>query len=1510
LSLRNPSLLAYRWESFQGQLVMRAEPGEPLELYTFDMDEVPITVELDGEPQQGETSGDGIWVGNKLDAPASGVVRFNFFGRDFNNTFGFTMLGKGGRPVPLYLPIQDFSLDAPAPAPSVDFPLSPELQTGPLAAKPPKTKPVDPPKSKEKPADKPVEQENPKQEKVDKTPVPPVSIARRFDQNNCMKVTLTVDLSKMPGLQNPKVTWFIDDKVYSGLSVPVTFDTAGYKKFKIQLVGMLENRPRTFEIIDSVKGNLPPVAWAGSDRVTIPGRFIAFDGTVSEDPDGRITKYEWDLGDGNRRVGARIDHVYKKGGTYIVRLNVEDDADTPCSRAEATVRVIVNEPPIARIKAPAYVNLGEVFTLDGSDSRDPDGSIIDYLWEIGRDTTLRGQVVQYALRKGGSIPVTLTVFDNAEVSNSSSRANVVIKANQAPIARAGDDKRVSPGKPAVFNASRSFDPDGSIIRYEWDFGDGQVYTGAVVNYGYENPGKYIARLKVTDNTGKAFGYDSISVWVNAPPIPVIEGNTVLADGRLRLSAAQSSDPDGEIVGYEWSTGDGRTFFGPELNTTLRNPGRYTVKLTVSDDSKTASSVQTTQVEVYVNRLPEALITGPSRVSAGEPNTFSGIRSNDPDGKITSFEWDLGDGNTASGPEISHTFAKPGLYQVQLKVRDDSGLEESFDVYTHEVRVNAPPVVIVDGPSTVQPGQTFKLDLSKSYDPEGRSLRFSWFIDGGWKSGTATREFTYKPGQDSLLVMADDGEGLKSSRTQYWYKIAMNRSPVAIASPPVIKTERPYISVSAAGSYDPDGDPLKYYWDFGDGKFSEGLTASHTYKFGGKYKVTLLVDDQRGASNSQASDTVYVFINSAPSVYFDLPEVICIGAPITYDASNAEDPDGDALDIRWSFGDGATASNRKGVYTYRQEGRFQVTLTVDDKQGLNNSITTYSRTILVVGSPVADAGPDRTICRTDVLEVNASASRYSPESTMDFEWDFGDGKKGFGLTESHKYQKPGVYTVTLTLRTKGDAGCAVTSTDKMTVTVLPELKASFSVPDFVALGDTLILDPSASYLPEYAIQRITWMVNDKEFITLNYREDGKGANRTYWSASGLKAGTSGALIPDQTQQGKLPVSRIMLPGGDHRVELIISARSASNCNEARKSVTVTVQNRPDVAIADIPVLSPRTPFMFQIKESSGRVAQLTGADWEFGDGKTASGFFVSHAYANPGKYEITLIVKMGRTNVSTYKLRKEVIVNAPPTPVFDPPPVAFLNIPFALLGADSKDPDGNIVSYSWVVSDGGKYTGANAAHTFTKKGTYTITLTVKDNANATNSTQSVTRQVIVQETPSFTLNLDDQYCIDMPVNFVKAAKFTDADSLRARFFVGDRAISFQQAKAFRFQFPGNYSIRVEPVGLPAGGAPVLAGTRKQIVVNAPPQIFADVPMTINLNMANANALFDCSKAFDPNGDVVNAVWDMGDGNRKPGKAVRHQYKNPGTYRVTLTLSDDRNSPCSVTSQVFTVKVVRE
>jgi LysM repeat protein len=99
--------------------------------------------------------------------------------------------------------------------------------------------------------------------------------------------------------------------------------------------------------------------------------------------------------------------------------------------------------------------------------------------------------------------------------------------NQLPIAKANGPYTGMMGKGlglVNFDAAGSNDPDGTITKYEWDFGDSsQPAVGAQVTYGYTNIGNYVAILTVTDNCN-ATGQDTAEVVIVGPTPPTPDGN--------------------------------------------------------------------------------------------------------------------------------------------------------------------------------------------------------------------------------------------------------------------------------------------------------------------------------------------------------------------------------------------------------------------------------------------------------------------------------------------------------------------------------------------------------------------------------------------------------------------------------------------------------------------------------------------------------------------------------------------------------------------------------------------------------------------------------------------------------------------------------------------------------------------------------------------------------------------------------------------------------------------------
>jgi PKD repeat protein len=155
---------------------------------------------------------------------------------------------------------------------------------------------------------------------------------------------------------------------------------------------------------------------------------------------------------------------------------------------------------------------------------------------------------------------------------------------------------------------------------------------------------------------------------NDPPVAQASATCDVLD--CDFSAAGSSDPDGTITSYDWDFGDGTTGSGALVSHTYAASGTYTTTLTVTDDDNATTTDTVTVTVLAPNVNPTAAID----FSCDElACSFDGSGSDDPDGTISSYAWDFGDGSPAgSGETTSHTYAAAGSYTVTLTVTDDRG----------------------------------------------------------------------------------------------------------------------------------------------------------------------------------------------------------------------------------------------------------------------------------------------------------------------------------------------------------------------------------------------------------------------------------------------------------------------------------------------------------------------------------------------------------------------------------------------------------------------------------------------------------------------------------------------------------------------------------------------------------------------------------------------------------------------------------------------------------------------
>lgn len=293
--------------------------------------------------------------------------------------------------------------------------------------------------------------------------------------------------------------------------------------------------------------NVPPVAKPGDNvNIELPTNSVTLDGTSSFDPDGTIQTYLWEQQSGPsnatiQNAGSATTLVSNlQLGTYIFKLKVTDnDGATNSDTVTITVTEKPNIPPVAKAETdkPIVTLPDNTTRLIGSNSIDPDGTIVSYQWVLkaGPGTaaiqTPGGPSTNVIFSEEGVYVFTLTVTDNKGATDS---ADISIFVNEAqnlpPTAKAAANPNVitlsaSGAATTQLDSNGSFDPEGGPLRFKWSLQSGatgatiQDPNDAVTTCTFTQTGTYNFTLTVKDDKG-AIAIANATVTVNKQDLAV------------------------------------------------------------------------------------------------------------------------------------------------------------------------------------------------------------------------------------------------------------------------------------------------------------------------------------------------------------------------------------------------------------------------------------------------------------------------------------------------------------------------------------------------------------------------------------------------------------------------------------------------------------------------------------------------------------------------------------------------------------------------------------------------------------------------------------------------------------------------------------------------------------------------------------------------------------------------------------------------------------------------------
>ena len=499
---------------------------------------------------------------------------------------------------------------------------------------------------------------------------------------------------------------------------------------------------------------------------------------------------------------------------------------------------------------------------------------------------------------------------------------------------------------------------------------------------------------------------------NEPPTAAFSGS---ADGlAASFDGSASTDPDGSVVAYSWSLGDGSTAVGATARHTYDAPGTYRVQLTVTD-ARGATAVASRALNVAASgtvggpysravldsgaahhwrfgetsgEAVDVVGTADLTVGSGVTRGITGAIAGDAD---TAASFDGSGEGRAAGQQRAPA---PDVFSVEAWFRTTSTAGGKIVGYGNEPAGNSSNYdrhvymdesgrlffgVWTGATSTVQ-SQAGLNDgrwhhVVGSLGPDGLAL----FVDGRLAESrtdvTSGQPYDgyWRIGGDSTWAGANHFAGdiddvavylaaLPAATVTEHHALGTAQGPAnqAPAAAFTVSAADLAIGVDGSGSTDADGSLASHEWTFGDGGSGTGAVVSHTYAAAGTYTVRLTVTDDDGATGSveQVVTVTAPPVDQAPVAAFTAS---ADGLTLSVHGGGSTDADGSVTGHAWQFGDGTGGSGATASHTYATAGSYEVTLTVTDDDGLVDSATQTVVVTAPVGPPVlARDSFDRTV----------------------------------------------------------------------------------------------------------------------------------------------------------------------------------------------------------------------------------------------------------------------------------------------------------------------------------------------------------------------------------------------------------------------------------------------------------------------------------------------------------------------------------------------------------------------
>ncbi len=556
--------------------------------------------------------------------------------------------------------------------------------------------------------------------------------------------------------------------------------------------------------------------------------------------------------------------------------------------------------------------------------------------------------------------------------------------NEKPVANAGFDQTVSNGDRVILDGSRSSDPNGSIITFDWALQQKPDGSQAELNnptspnpdFLIDQPGTYAVKLTVSDSNQQNSDPDQVHIsTTNSPPVADAGSDqTTQLNQTITLDGTGSGDVDGDALGYLWELtrkpANSQAMLSdetaPRPTLDIDQTGEYVVTLRVNDGQVDSEA---DLVTIKPDNTPPTANAGPDHsAQTGNNVVLDGTRSTDVDGDALTYKWSLSTVPENSQANIDtpnnlkpiFNIDQTGTYVAQLIVNDGQ-INSNPDTIRINTE-NSRPTARAGDDQAITVGEQVVLNGSNSGDPDSDTLMYNWSIQSRPNNSTATltNPTTDQPGftadiAGTYVIQLIVNDGVLHSEPDTTVASTINTRPIAIPEAMQTVSVNDLVALNAGNSTDADSDILSYKWALlikpetstaeitGTTIVNPGIELDQP----GIYVIQLIVNDgelySKPATITVEAKDVTLTANAGPDQHVSLDDVVIL------DGSNSTGTTNGTLTYQWTIlqkpnGSNVTLTDRTIVnpqFTVTDNGNYLVELIVSE-----NSVASAPDTVLI------------------------------------------------------------------------------------------------------------------------------------------------------------------------------------------------------------------------------------------------------------------------------------------------------------------------------------------------------------------------------------------------------------------------------------------------------------------------------------------------------------------------------------------------------------------------------------